>query len=68
MSDSEIIDKLGGTAAVACICDTAPQAVSQWRRDGIPDARRQYLADKYPDVVTYVRKYQCAIPTFCESE
>lgn len=58
MTDSEIIDALGGSVAVAMVCDTQPQAVSQWRRKGIPDARRQYLAEKFPQLVTYQRKYQ----------
>lgn len=50
MSDSEIIDKLGGTGAVAELCKTRPAAVSQWRTSGIPDARRQYLELLRPDV------------------
>jgi len=56
MTDSELIDALGGTAKLAEICDVTSQAVSQWRDDGIPDARRQLLSVLYPDVVTYVAK------------
>ena len=56
MTPSELIDALGGTARVAEICDVTPQAVSQWRDDGIPDARLQLLAVLYPDRVTYVAK------------
>ena len=56
MTDSELIDVLGGPARVAEICDVTPQAVSQWRDDGIPDARLQLLAVLYPDRVTYVAK------------
>lgn len=41
--DSEIIDALGGTTEVARICEIKPPSVSQWRFDGIPKARRQYL-------------------------
>lgn len=41
--DSELIDALGGTTEVAALCKVSPQAVSHWRRDGIPKARRMYL-------------------------
>lgn len=41
--DSEIIDRLGGPSEVARLCRIRPQAVSQWRRNGIPAPRRQYL-------------------------
>ena len=56
MSDSELIDQLGGTFAVAHLCDVSPQAVSQWRDDGIPDARRQFLSLLRPGIVTYTPK------------
>lgn len=45
-----VIDALGGTGAVAKLCDVNPAAVSQWRRDGIPKARLQYLRLARPDV------------------
>lgn len=48
--DSKIIDALGGTVAVANLCEVASQAVSQWRRSGIPPARRMYLKLLRPDV------------------
>jgi hypothetical protein len=41
--DSVVIDDLGGPTAVAALCRIRPQAVSQWRRTGIPPARRDYL-------------------------
>lgn len=44
------IDALGGTAAVAELCNVNMQAVSQWRRNGIPGARLQYLRLLRPDV------------------
>ncbi|TRZ57351.1 MAG: hypothetical protein D4S02_13795 [Rhodocyclaceae bacterium] len=56
MTDSELIDALGGTVKLAEICDVTSQAVSQWRDDGIPDARRQLLSVLYPHLVTYVAK------------
>jgi len=43
-SDSEIIDRLGGTTEVARICQIKPPSVSEWRSSGIPPARRQFLA------------------------
>lgn len=52
MNDSELIDELGGTAKVADLCEVSPAAVSQWRRDGIPRARRMYLKVACPDVFT----------------
>ena len=50
MNSSEIIDKFGGTNDLARVCDVTPQAVSQWRKDGIPDARLMYLKLLRPDV------------------
>ena len=50
MDDSEIIDKLGGTSAVAEICKIRPPSVSEWRKNGIPAARRQFLELLRPDV------------------
>ena len=48
--DSQIIDALGGSCAVAALCNVTSQAVSQWRRSGIPEARRMYLQLLRPDV------------------
>jgi len=45
-----VIDNLGGTGATARLCNTSPGAVSQWRRDGIPQARMMYLKLARPDV------------------
>lgn len=47
--DSEIIDALGGTAAVARLCQVKPPSVSDWRKEGIPPARRMYLEAVRPD-------------------
>lgn len=38
-----IIDGLGGTSAVAELCQCSAAAVSQWRIEGIPRSRMQYL-------------------------
>jgi len=50
MTDSEIINALGGTMAVAAICRVKPPSVSQWKKHGIPDARRQFLALLSPEL------------------
>lgn len=47
---SEIIDELGGTAAVARLCEVSMPSVSEWRRKGIPRARLQFLRIARPDV------------------
>jgi hypothetical protein len=40
---AQVIDALGGTGAVAKLCEVSSQAVTQWRRAGIPRARLMYL-------------------------
>jgi hypothetical protein len=40
---AHVIDSLGGTVAVARLCEVSSQAVTQWRRAGIPRARLMYL-------------------------
>lgn len=50
LSDSQIIDALGGSAAVADLCDISLPAISQWKHNGIPQARRDYLAELRPDL------------------
>jgi hypothetical protein len=50
MDASKIIDDLGGTNAVAELCQVTPQAVSQWRDDGIPPARLMFLKLARPDI------------------
>jgi hypothetical protein len=51
MTDSEIIDALGGTTAVANLFGIEPASVSGWRKTGIPQARKQTLALMYPGTV-----------------
>ncbi|AZY48835.1 Cro/CI family transcriptional regulator [Bordetella avium] len=50
--DSDIIDALGGTAAVARLCGVKQPSVSDWRKDGIPRARRMFLQAVRPDAFT----------------
>lgn len=47
---SAIIDALGGTTKVASICEVKPPSVSEWRKNGIPKSRVQYLRLLYPSV------------------
>lgn len=57
MSNTEacfLIDRIGGTAEVARLCRVSSQAVSKWRREGIPDARRMYLLAIRPDLAVLV--------------
>ncbi|WP_439684841.1 Rha family transcriptional regulator [Cupriavidus oxalaticus] len=44
-----IIDRLGGTSAVAKICECKPPSVSDWRKTGIPKPRLQFLRLAYPE-------------------
>jgi hypothetical protein len=50
MDANKIIDDLGGTTAVADLCEVKPPSVSEWRVTGIPRARLQYLRAIRPDV------------------
>lgn len=50
LSDDQIISRLGGPVKVARMCEITPQAVSMWRRNGIPRLRRQLLLLLNPDV------------------
>lgn len=47
--DSRGIDAIGGTSFTALLCDVSSPAVSQWRKNGIPPARRAFLGVIYPD-------------------
>lgn len=49
-TDSQIIDELGGTSAVAELCQVSNPSVSEWRHTGIPKARRMYLQVLFPHV------------------
>lgn len=47
---SAVIDQLGGTTRVAELCRVTTQAVSKWRREGIPEARLMYLQAIRPEL------------------
>ena len=45
-SDNQLIDALGGSVAVARMCGVSSQAVSQWRKNGIPRPWKMILETK----------------------
>lgn len=51
---SDYIERLGGPTEVARLCRIRPQAVSQWKRAGIPAARLDYLQLLRPDAFSAV--------------
>lgn len=61
MTDSELIDELGGTAEVARLCEVSTAAVAQWRINGIPKARRMFLRLARPSVFKRLRKQESAV-------
>ncbi|MDN7700052.1 hypothetical protein QZM15_16400 [Burkholderia sp. AU44665] len=44
-----VIDRLGGTGAVADICDIKDPSVSGWRKHGIPKPWLRFLKVAFPD-------------------
>jgi DNA-binding transcriptional regulator YdaS (Cro superfamily) len=46
MNTNEIIDLLGGTFAVAKMCQISPPSVSQWRNNGLPGDKLVLLASE----------------------
>lgn len=53
-----VIDRLGGTGAVARICEINPASVSGWRENGIPKSRVQFLRAVYPEAFLPVLKHK----------
>jgi DNA-binding transcriptional regulator YdaS (Cro superfamily) len=60
MNDSDIIDSLGGTSAVARLCDIKPPSVSDWRKNGIPKPWRHFFAAMRPELRPYLFPMQKA--------
>ncbi|ARL90986.1 hypothetical protein [Burkholderia pseudomallei] len=44
-----VIDRLGGTGAVAEICDIRDPSVSGWRKNGIPKPWLRFLKVAFPE-------------------
>ncbi len=63
MNADEIIDALGGTNEVARLCEVKPPSVSDWRKEGIPNARLMYLRVIRPDVFASLDKAQQEQPS-----
>lgn len=61
-----IIDRLGGTTAVAKLCECKPPSVHQWRADGIPKYRIQFLRLARPDVFEGVEQPDQSSPAATE--
>lgn len=56
MDANRIIDALGGTNAVARLCECTPASVSGWRKDGIPKPRLMYLRAVRPEAFSAVEE------------
>lgn len=58
MTPGSVIDKLGGTGAVAAALDVDDSTVSSWRERGIPPKRclalARLAADKAPEITLEV--------------
>jgi DNA-binding transcriptional regulator YdaS (Cro superfamily) len=63
LTDSAIIDLLGGTNAVARMCKVASTAVTQWRKNGIPAERFMFLGAKIEEVSNGLVTRQDLFPT-----
>ena len=48
-ADSSILDRVGTTTEIATLMEVSPQAVSQWRRQGIQRPRRRLLGLLRPE-------------------
>lgn len=48
--DATLIEEAGGTTAVARLCGVKPPSVSEWKRNGIPKAQRNFLRLALPTV------------------
>lgn len=57
---SEIIQRLGGPTKTAVLCEVTPQAVVQWRDNGIPKAQLRFLRLARPDVFDGTERPQTA--------
>jgi DNA-binding transcriptional regulator YdaS (Cro superfamily) len=63
LTDSAIIDLLGGTAKVARMCKCDPAAVSNWRIRGIPAAKFMFLGARIEEASHGLVTRQDIFPT-----
>lgn len=47
--DAELIDRLGRRVEVARYFEVTPQAITKWRKEGLPRGRRLHLRTIHPD-------------------
>ena len=74
MNSKQIIEKLGGSTAVASLCETTPQAVSQWfgidpktgEEREIPKARLMYLQAVRPKVFRQLKSEPAVQVPVCQ--
>lgn len=50
LEPEEVIERLGGNARTAELCDITPGAVSQWIHNGIPKTQLKFLKLARPDI------------------
>jgi alpha-beta hydrolase superfamily lysophospholipase len=46
----DLIEKLGGNAKTAVLCEVSKAAVSQWRHNGIPKTQLKFIRAVRPEV------------------
>jgi DNA-binding transcriptional regulator YdaS (Cro superfamily) len=63
LTDTAIIDLLGGTAQVARMCKVDPAAVSAWKVRGIPADRFMFLGARIEEVSNGLVTRQDIFPT-----
>lgn len=56
-----VIECLGGTSKTAVLCEVSPQAVSQWRENGLPRAQRKFLRAERPDIFRKIESGSCVV-------
>ncbi|CAM5287529.1 hypothetical protein [Eoetvoesiella caeni] len=66
--DSTIIDRLGGTGAVARLCEVASPSVTGWKKRGIPQSRVMYLRLLHPEAFDVAQQGQSASAAHPEQE
>jgi hypothetical protein len=50
VENNHVIESLGGNTSVARLCGISSQAVSGWRKNGIPKSRMLYFRLLRPDL------------------
>jgi hypothetical protein len=55
LSPKEVIERLGGNAKTAELCEITPGAVSQWLHNGIPKAQMKFIKAARPDLFPNVK-------------